>query len=154
MAGNINTGQSSDNRGGYAFAVAIIGILVPAILIGYLSHFETKVDASNHAIPGQWDASSITAAAGLFTSIVGTLVGAFLGVQVGAAGKQQAEERAKTAEEKKTEAQSEAEQAKGETRQAKDEAERAKSESEQAKASFKQVQDMLTPEQLVRLNLK
>jgi uncharacterized membrane protein len=48
-----------------------------------------------------WDkASDITAVVGLFTSVLGTLVGAFFGLQIGSADKAKAEERADNAQKK------------------------------------------------------
>lgn len=80
----------SDTRTRSALIVSVIGLLIPAVLMLWLSH-----DSKGGTV---WTAAEISSAAGLFTSVVGTLVGAFLGVQVGAAGKQQAEERATQAE--------------------------------------------------------
>ncbi len=62
-----------------AVAIAFIGLVIPGILVIVLGwHVE-------------WKASEISTLAGAFTSIVGTLVGAFLGVHVGEAGKEKAE---------------------------------------------------------------
>ena len=44
-----------------------------------------------------WNASDVSSIVGVFISIVGTLVGAFLGVQVGAAGKDKAQNLANRA---------------------------------------------------------
>ncbi|WP_070725395.1 hypothetical protein [Hymenobacter lapidarius] len=86
--------SASDGRTLYALIIGIIGLLIPAVLIGFLAHY----NARNTGHPAVlWRASEITAVAGLFTSIVGTLVGAFLGVQVGAAGKDFVEKTASQA---------------------------------------------------------
>lgn len=48
-----------------------------------------------------WDTSTdIVAVVGLFTSVLGTLVGAFFGLQIGSAGKAEAEDRADNAQKK------------------------------------------------------
>jgi len=48
-----------------------------------------------------WDtATDITAVIGLFTTTLGTLVGAFFGLQIGSSGKEEAEQRADTAQKK------------------------------------------------------
>ena len=77
--------STSDSQSLYALIIGIIGLLIPAVLVGFLAYYNAR-NANQAAV--LWKASEITAVAGLFTSIVGTLVGAFLGVQVGAAGKQ------------------------------------------------------------------
>jgi hypothetical protein len=46
------------------------------------------------------DAAGISSIVGLFTSVLGTLVGAFFGLQIGSAGKEKAEERADNAQKK------------------------------------------------------
>ncbi|MCA8832371.1 hypothetical protein [Hymenobacter pini] len=86
----------SDTRVQSALIIAVVGLLIPAVLILWLNR--ASKDGTT------WSAAEITAAAGLFTSVVGTLVGAFLGVQVGAAGKQQSDERATQAEQRATQA--------------------------------------------------
>ena len=60
-----------------ALVVAVIGLLLPALLVVFL------------VIYG-WKADEISTVVGLFTGLVGTLVGAFLGVQVGSSGRQTA----------------------------------------------------------------
>lgn len=70
---------------GTALLVALAGLLIPAILAGVL------------AFKSEWKPQDITTLVGLFTSTAGTLVGAFLGVQVGAAGKAKALDRANRA---------------------------------------------------------
>ena len=77
--------SSDDLRYGAALIVAVIGLLIPAVLVYALSPKDG------------WTAKDIAAIVGLFTSVVGTLVGAFLGVQVGSAGKQKAEQLANRA---------------------------------------------------------
>lgn len=64
-----------------ALLVALVGLLIPAVLVVWLGRGKAPA----------WTASELTSLAGLFTGIVGTLVGAFLGVQVAAAGAQQAQ---------------------------------------------------------------
>jgi hypothetical protein len=68
-----------DLRYGSALLVALGGLLIAAVLACVL------------AIQTTWKASDVTALMGTFTTIIGTLVGAFLGVQVGAAGKQKSD---------------------------------------------------------------
>ncbi|OGX91299.1 hypothetical protein BEN49_20325 [Hymenobacter coccineus] len=59
----------------------------------------------------QWKASELVSLAGLFTGIVGTLVGAFLGVQVGAQGKDAAEKQTVLADKRATKAEARADNA-------------------------------------------
>ena len=49
---------------------------------------------------GWSDASDIASVVGLLTSLIGTIVGAFFGLQIGASGRQAAERRAEQAEKK------------------------------------------------------
>ncbi len=65
-----------------AFWLSIIGLVLAALIVLILLAF------------GLRGSTEIVAVVGVFTSVLGTLVGAFLGVQVGSAGKAQAEERA------------------------------------------------------------
>jgi hypothetical protein len=74
----------TDVRVGAALIVAVIGLLIPAVLVGMLAK-------------ESWTADNVLAIIGLFTSVVGTIVGAFLGVQIGAAGKAKAEDLAQRA---------------------------------------------------------
>jgi len=67
-----------DVRVGSALIVAVVGLLIPAVLVVFLVY-------------NDWKSNEVSTIVGLFTSVVGTLVGAFLGVQVGAAGKAKAE---------------------------------------------------------------
>ena len=75
---------TDDSRIGSALIIAILGLLIPAILVVIL-------------VSKGWNASDVSSIVGVFTSIVGTLVGAFLGVQVGAAGKDKAQNLANRA---------------------------------------------------------
>jgi hypothetical protein len=70
---------------GAALTVAIVGLVVPAAIVVLL-------------VFRDWQANEIAAIVGLFTGLVGTMVGAFLGVQVGAVGKHEAIEARKEAE--------------------------------------------------------
>jgi len=71
-----------------AFWLAILGLALAAILVIVL-------------VAAGWKTSSdIVAIVGLFTSVLGTLVGAFFGVQVGAADKARANERADNVQKK------------------------------------------------------
>ena len=74
-----------DLRYGAALVVAVVGLLIPACLVIWLSYRP------------EWKPNDVATIVGLFTGVVGTLVGAFLGVQVGAAGKQKAEHLANRA---------------------------------------------------------
>ncbi|TQC47386.1 hypothetical protein EEB14_20740 [Rhodococcus sp. WS4] len=58
-----------------AFFLALGGLLIAAVVTVVLYSI------------GMTDGKDLTAVAGLFTAITGTLVGAFLGVHIGAAGK-------------------------------------------------------------------
>jgi hypothetical protein len=49
---------------------------------------------------GEWGSSDVASVAGLFTSLLGTIVGAFFGLQIGASGKEDAERRAEKSERK------------------------------------------------------
>jgi hypothetical protein len=71
-----------------AFYLSIIGLGLAAVLVVAL------------LIAGWKAASDITAVVGLFTSVLGTLVGAFFGLQIGSADKAKAEERADNAQKK------------------------------------------------------
>ncbi len=71
-----------------AFQLAAFGLGLIAALVVFLSW------------RGWGSASDVISLAGLFTSVLGTLVGAFFGLQIVAASKQQAEERADTAQRK------------------------------------------------------
>lgn len=71
-----------------AFWLAIVGLFIAALLVLMLLAFGIK------------QSNDIVAVVGLFTSVLGTLVGAFFGLQIGSAGKEQTEERASKAEQK------------------------------------------------------
>jgi hypothetical protein len=71
-----------------AFWLAVFGLLLAAILVIVLLAFDIKTS------------NDIVAIVGLFTSVLGTLVGAFFGLQIGSAGKEKVEERADKAEQK------------------------------------------------------
>jgi len=71
-----------------AFWLSVIGLSLAALLVVVLLSF------------GINKASDITSVVGLFTSVLGTLVGAFFGLQIGAAGKEKAEQRADEAQKK------------------------------------------------------
>ena len=81
MPGN---NSSDETRVGSALIIAVVGLLIPAILVVFLAFKD-------------WKVNDITTIVGCFTGLVGTLVGAFLGVQVGSAGKQKAENLARRA---------------------------------------------------------
>ena len=72
-------------RYGGALLVTFFGFIVIAILVYYLP------------VKDGWKASEVTALVGSLTAVLGTIVGAFLGVQAGAAGKQKAENLANRA---------------------------------------------------------
>jgi hypothetical protein len=65
-----------NNRLRYAYLIALVGILVSAIIALYLVTLGWK------------SSSDIVAIVGLFTSVTGTIVGAFFGMQIGSAGKE------------------------------------------------------------------
>lgn len=69
-----------------AFWLAIFGLTLAAIV------------AVTLFFGGMDEASDLTSVVGLFTSVLGTLVGAFFGLQIGSAGKEEAEERANEAQ--------------------------------------------------------
>lgn len=69
-----------------AFWLSVYGLGLAALLVVIL------------ALKGWEKASDITAVVGLFTSVLGTLVGTFFGVQIGSADKAKAEERASNSE--------------------------------------------------------
>ena len=71
-----------------AFWLAIIGLSIAAILVIVLLAYGFKTS------------NDIVAIVGLFTSVLGTLVGAFFGLQIGSAGKEASEQRANKAEQK------------------------------------------------------
>ncbi|MEX2161822.1 MAG: hypothetical protein WD751_07905 [Anaerolineales bacterium] len=70
-----------------AFGISVLGLFLAALLVVFLI-LSPKFSA----------ATDITSIVGLFTTTLGTIVGAFFGLQIGAAGKEGAEERADNAE--------------------------------------------------------
>jgi uncharacterized membrane protein len=73
-----------------AFYLAVIGLSLAALIVVVL------------LFAGFKESKDITSIVGLFTSVLGTLVGAFFGLQIGSAGKEKAEERADKAQQKAT----------------------------------------------------
>lgn len=73
-----------------AFWLSLYGLALAAALVMAL------------LIAGWKTSSDIVAVVGLFTSVLGTLVGAFFGLQIGSAGKAEAEARATKAQNKVT----------------------------------------------------
>jgi hypothetical protein len=71
-----------------AFQLSVFGLALAAALVCAL------------LFAGWKGAADVTAVVGLFTSVLGTLVGAFFGLQIGSAGKAKAEERADNAQKK------------------------------------------------------
>jgi len=61
----------------HAFWLSIVGLALAAVLTFFLVHIaKAKVE----------DSTDVVAIVGLFTSVTGTLVGAFFGLQIGQAG--------------------------------------------------------------------
>jgi len=84
---DINGNNIDKIRLKYGFWVIIIGfILVAGIFIVAILKWQ--------------EASDVTAVVGAFTGLIGTVVGAFFGAQIGSAGKEKAERARKEAEEK------------------------------------------------------
>ncbi len=71
-----------------AFWLAIVGLVIAALLVLMLLAY------------GFTESKDIVAVVGLFTSVLGTLVGAFFGLQIGSAGKEASDQRANKAEQK------------------------------------------------------
>jgi hypothetical protein len=69
-----------------AFQLAIFGLVLAAVLVIVLLCI------------GSFASTDIVAVVGLFTSVLGTLVGAFFGLQIGSADKSRAEDRADNAQ--------------------------------------------------------
>jgi len=61
----------------FAFALSIIGLLLAASLAGFLVIMGGRIMATSN---------EVAMIVGLFTSVTGTLVGAFFGLQIGSAG--------------------------------------------------------------------
>ncbi len=88
VGANAKDNATEKYRVGKAFQLSIIGLSLAAMLVIVL------------ILAGWKTASDITAVVGLFTSVLGTLVGAFFGMQIGSADKAKAEERAENAQKK------------------------------------------------------
>lgn len=71
-----------------AFWLSIFGLSLVAVLVIVLLAFGLRAS------------SEIVAIVGLFTSVLGTLVGAFFGLQIGSAGKEKTQEQADSASKK------------------------------------------------------
>ena len=78
MATNPDGGDSAEIlRIKHAFWLAIVGLILAAVLAIFLVIYgQAKLNTS----------ADVVAIVGLFTSVTGTLVGAFFGLQVGVAG--------------------------------------------------------------------
>ena len=78
MADDLKNGTEMElSRVRHAFWLAVIGLFLAAALAIFLViEGEAKMNTS----------AEVVAIVGLFTSVTGTLVGAFFGVQIGAAG--------------------------------------------------------------------
>jgi hypothetical protein len=72
----------------YAFWLAVIGLALAAALVVFLVNGGSYKAATS---------TDIVAIVGLFTSVLGTLVGAFFGLQIGSAGKEKAQQNEKDA---------------------------------------------------------
>src|SRR5438477_7816245 len=70
----------------YAFWLAVVGLSIAASLAMFL------------VFAPKYDSKDVVAVVGLFTSVLGTLVGAFFGLQIGSAGKEKADRNAKKAQ--------------------------------------------------------
>jgi hypothetical protein len=87
MAQNASAAQTDQMRIRYGFWLSAIGLgIVGAVFIVAVMRWPAAADVS--------------AVVGSVTGVVGTIVGAFFGVQVGSAGKEQAEAARKGAEER------------------------------------------------------
>jgi hypothetical protein len=74
-----------------AFWLSLLGLFLASILVVFLvlmGEFKAKT------------AGDITSVVGLFTTTLGTLVGAFFGLQIGSSGKEAAEKRADDSQKK------------------------------------------------------
>jgi hypothetical protein len=71
-----------------ALILSIVGLSIAALILFAL------------LIAGLKTAADITSVVGLFTTILGTLVGAFFGLQIGSSGREQADTRADSAQKK------------------------------------------------------
>jgi len=86
----------------YAFWLAVIGLALAAALVIFL------INGGSYKAATSTDIVSIV---GLFTSVLGTLVGAFFGLQIGSAGKEKADQNAQQAREASRKAQDDAQKA-------------------------------------------
>ncbi len=78
--------STNELRIGGALLVILLGLGVIAFLVNSLEVGE-----------GKWQPSDVIALVGALTTFLGTVIGAFLGVQVGAAGRENAERLASRA---------------------------------------------------------
>jgi hypothetical protein len=79
----------------HAFWLSLVGLGLAAVMAVFLVWFAgTKVD----------EPAEVVAIVGLFTSVTGTLVGAFFGLQIGAAGAEHERRSRRTAEESRQKA--------------------------------------------------
>jgi phosphate/sulfate permease len=97
-----NAQQTEQMRITYAFWLATIGLGLAAGLVVFL------VNGGSYKAAASTD---IVAIVGLFTSVLGTLVGAFFGLQIGSAGKEKADQNAQQANDNATKAQDDAQKA-------------------------------------------
>jgi hypothetical protein len=88
LAPKVQNDQTERLRINRAFYLSVFGLSLAALLVVIL------------ILAGGRSASDITSIVGLFTSVLGTIVGAFFGLQIGSSGKAKAEERADTAQKK------------------------------------------------------
>jgi uncharacterized integral membrane protein len=92
---NIGNPDVETARMKYAFWLAIIGLLLAAVLAMFLMSEANMQNVQSTDIVG---------IVGLFTSVLGTLVGAFFGLQIGAAGAHQERKSRENAEEDRRQA--------------------------------------------------
>ena len=85
MAGSLPDTNVEKSRITYAFWLAVIGFIIAAVLVIFL------------VIQARYESKDIVAVAGLFTSVLGTLVGAFFGLQIGSSGRETAQQAANSA---------------------------------------------------------
>jgi uncharacterized membrane protein len=84
--GKVKNGTAEKLRINRAFQLSLTGILLAVGLVVFL-------------VCKNWgNAAEITAVVGLFTSVLGTLIGAFFGLQIGSEGRANAEARADKAQ--------------------------------------------------------
>jgi hypothetical protein len=79
----------------YAFWLAVTGLLIAAVLAIFLVFRAEMKDVKS---------ADVVAIVGLFTSVIGTLVGAFFGIQIGAAGTEQERKSRRDAEQDRRQA--------------------------------------------------